>query len=153
MESIGFYDKNECKKYLIKVKRIKNFVKYIAVSMNISAVILCLLICIIFFDYITVIEFYLLNSFITIIFVYRGFGAFVHSFLYFFIVCYFSKLRLKLLNNQILNNRIFKNKRLIQNVINEQNYILNEIISYNKFWKKYFFSINYGIIPLNLMLL
>ena len=91
MESIGFYDKNECKKYLIKVKIIKNFVKYIVVSMNISAVILCLLICIVFFAYITDIEFYLLNA----LFIYF---LFIEDLVLLFIVLYIFLLSVIFLN-------------------------------------------------------
>ncbi len=58
----------------------------------------------------------------------------------------------------MLNNSISRNSKLSDiestaRIIREHNNICNDILKYNKFWKSFYFTLTYTIIPINLMLL
>jgi len=79
-----------------------------------------------------------------------------YSFLYYFIVCSYCKIRFKSLNNKIsesITSRPFFVTKIVSELIEEQNNICNDIIVHNEFWKKYLFVITYSLIPVNLMIL
>ena len=75
------------------------------------------------------------------------------SVLYYYIVCFYCKFRLKSINNSIemLYKEDFLQLTNIDIILTQHNQIINSIYNYNKFWKKYYFAILYTIIPVNLM--
>ncbi len=77
----------------------------------------------------------------------------LYSFLFYFIVCYYSRIRFKTLNNKISGNSKRSVAKLTARIICEHNNICNYILKYDKFWKKFYFAFAYTIIPMNLMLL
>jgi hypothetical protein len=77
-----------------------------------------------------------------------------YSFLYYYIVCYYCRMRFRIFNYSLkFENKMFIKYKLIDELFREHNSICNKIIFYNKFWKHYFFAINYTIIPFNLLLM
>ncbi len=75
-----------------------------------------------------------------------------HSFLYFYIVCYYCRMRFRIFNNFLETkfvNKMFLKYKLLDELFREHN--SNKIIFYNKFWKHYFFAINYTLIPAYLL--
>jgi len=79
-----------------------------------------------------------------------------YSFLYYYIVCYYCRMRFRILNNFLVlksANKMFIKYKLIDELFQEHNSICNKIVFYNKFWKHYFFAINYALIPFNLLLM
>jgi hypothetical protein len=79
-----------------------------------------------------------------------------YSFLYYYIVCYYCRIRFRIFNNfleQKITNKMFIKYKVIDELFREHNGICNKIIFYNKFWKHYFFAFNYVLIPIYLLLL
>jgi hypothetical protein len=79
-----------------------------------------------------------------------------YSFLYYYIVCYYCRMRFRIFNNfleQKIKNKMFIKYKVIDELFREHNGICNKIIFYNKFWKHYFFAINYILIPIYLLVL
>jgi len=80
----------------------------------------------------------------------------LYSFLYYFIVCSYCKIRFKLFNNKIsklTTSRLFFVTKTVSELIEEQNNICNDIIIHNKFWRKYSFAMTYSLFPMNLLVL
>jgi hypothetical protein len=77
-----------------------------------------------------------------------------YSFLYFYIVCYYCRMRFRIFNSFLeikFANRMFIKYKHLGELFREHNSVCNEIIFYNKFWKHYFFAINYTLIPAYLL--
>jgi hypothetical protein len=77
----------------------------------------------------------------------------LYSFLYYFMSCYYFEIRFKILNNNISRNSKLSVIKFTARIIHEHNNICNDIFEYNKFWKNFYFTLTYTIIPMNLMLL
>jgi hypothetical protein len=78
------------------------------------------------------------------------------SFLYYFIVCYYCKTIFKAFNNsikQLFDGKAFLKYKTIDQLIKDHNSICLDIKLYNKFLQKYYFSLTYTLIPINLILL
>ena len=84
------------------------------------------------------------------------------SFFYFFIICYYLNLKFKAFKRKIcdITDRFRKHpeamttcSKTFKAIIRDINKICNEIIIYNKFWRKYYFALNYTLIPINLIFL
>ena len=78
------------------------------------------------------------------------------SFFYFFIICYYCKLRIRMLTDCIKNIRgvhIFFYSRILLKVIRELNKTILDIDCYNQFWKRYISLVYYILTPINLALL
>jgi hypothetical protein len=82
-----------------------------------------------------------------------AFGVQLYSFLFYFMSCYYFEIRFKILNNNISRNSKLSDVELTARIIYEHNNICNDILKYNKFWKSFYFTLTYTIIPINLMLL
>jgi hypothetical protein len=67
--------------------------------------------------------------------------------------CYYFKIRFKLLNNKISRNSKLSVVKLTARIIREHNNICNDISKHDKFWKNFYFTLTYTIIPINLILL
>jgi hypothetical protein len=80
-------------------------------------------------------------------------GVQLYSFLFYFMSCYYFEIRFKILNNSISRNSKLSHVKLTATIIREHNNICNDILKYNKFWKSFYFTLTYTIIPINLMLL
>jgi hypothetical protein len=87
-------------------------------------------------------------------FFYFGTTIISYSLLYYFIVCYYCKIRFKSFNNKL--KRItklvifFRHKKFLD-LVEEHNSICCDIFMHNDFWRKYSFTIIYTIIPCSLM--
>ncbi len=81
-----------------------------------------------------------------------------YSFLYYFIVCYYCKVRFKSFNNylkSLLNGKSnsFLELKTVDKLIEDHNSICLDTNLYNKFWQKYYFALTYTLIPFNLLAL
>jgi len=78
-----------------------------------------------------------------------------YSFLYFYIICYYCRMRIKLFDQFIdrKTGHLFLKYSLFNKIIREHCGVCNQITVYNKFWRYYFFAVIYTLIPMNLMLL
>lgn len=78
-----------------------------------------------------------------------------YGFFYYFIVCYYFKIRFKSLKLFITN--LTNESRLkfstFRAVIKQHNSICKDTKNYNRFWSKYYFVLNYTLIPFNLLAL
>jgi hypothetical protein len=80
-------------------------------------------------------------------------GVELYSFLFYFMSCYYFKIRFKIFNNNNSGNSKLSVVKLTTRIIREHNNICNDILKYDKFWKSFYFVLTYTIIPMNLMLL
>jgi hypothetical protein len=78
-------------------------------------------------------------------------GVQIYSFLFYFMPCYYFEIRIKILSNNISRNSKLSVVKLTARIIREHNNICNNIFEYNKFWKSFYFTLMYTIIPMNLM--
>jgi hypothetical protein len=153
MDSIGL--KNE-KEYESFVQRIK-FLKFlIEITLNYFAFLL-------FFSFIGLtflvsktiqsLFFGILSAIFHSLWVNYALSVQLYSFLFYFMTCYYFEIRFKMLNNNISRNSKLSDIELTARIIREHNNICNDILKYNKFWKSFYFTLTYTIIPINLMLL
>jgi hypothetical protein len=141
MDTIGIKDKNEFK---IFIKKMNIFLLIIT-----STTILILLYDIkdlIIYGILSVLKFSGTFYFLATIMLY--------SLLYYFIVCYYCKIRFKSFNNKlkrIAKTIIFIHHKKVLDLVEEHDRICCDIFMHNKFWRKYSFAIVYTFIPCNLM--
>jgi hypothetical protein len=151
MDSIGFYDEKAIRKLITKIKFIKFFTIILADFGTIFVCLTSLTILIIFFNSLNIIIgtlnalWLLISTFFVL--------KITTSFLYYFIVCDYCRMRFKLFNDILRNTRKISGSRKVNKLLCEHNRICGQIIGYNKFWKNFYFAINYTLIPMNLMLL
>jgi hypothetical protein len=152
-DSIGL-DNN--KEYELFVKRIKFFKFLTEISLKIfSFLSFFFLIGVTFlvFDTIQSLFFGILNAMLHWFWWNCAFGVQLYSFLFYFIVCYYSTIRFKTLNIKISRNSKLSFAKMTARIIREHNDICNDFLRYDKFWKKFYFALTYTIIPINLMFL
>jgi hypothetical protein len=153
LDSIGLENN---KQYELFIKRIKFFKFLIEISIKIiSILVLFVLIGLtfLFCDTIQSLFFGILNAMFHSVWVNCALSVEFYSFLFYFIVCYYSTIRFKILNNKISRNSKLSFSKLTTRIIREHNNACNDILRYDKFWKKFYFTLTYTIIPINLMFL
>jgi len=155
IDTIRIYDKEEWKKFAIKVKFIlkiiENYIKMMKLFLMFMPISLLLL-----FDsgmmiIVVFISLLIFSGEIILVLIIVS-----YSFLYYFIVCSYCRIRFKSLNNKIsksITSRAFFVTKLVSELIEEQNNICNNIIIHDQFWRKYLFAITYSLIPMSLMIL
>jgi hypothetical protein len=152
-DSIGL-DNN--KEYQLFVKRIKSLKFMTEISLKIlSILIFSFFISLTFlvFDTIQSLFFGILNAIFHWFWTNHALGVELYSFLFYFIVCYYSTIRFKIFNNEISQNNKLSVAKLTERIIREHNDVCNDILRYDKFWKNFYFALTYTIIPMNLMFL
>jgi len=156
LETIRLFDVNEWGKFARKVKfllkTIQIFIKLIEILLILTAIMASIL----FFDSTDILVYGIISSLKLCSFIYFIFIIISYSFLHYFIVCYYCKMRFTLFNREILeliSNKVFFMSKTVNQLIDELDRVCNDIIVHNKFWKKYLFIITYTLIPINLMLL
>jgi len=153
-DTIGLFDQNDMRKFIKKIKFFKNVIDLLNYFGQLSFPLMTISVLIVHFDSITVhISYAILNSIMFCLWCYSILKIISYSFFYYFIVCYYCRMRLRSLNKLISKIKIFSKSSKIDEVIKEQNDICNDMVIYNKFWKNYYFAINYVLTPINLMLL
>jgi hypothetical protein len=147
-------DVNELMNFKKKVKLIKAIVDYGVPLINLSLSFLCLTsIALKYYP-----DFLLEGILSAIIFCSMGFFIVMvvfNGFLYYFIVCYYCKIRLKVFNRTLVDldsGKLLRNLSTIA-ILSDSNYCCSEVILHNKVWRKYYFTLTYVLIPLNLVLL
>jgi hypothetical protein len=153
MDSIGFKNKKEYESF---VQRIKFFRFLIEITLKYSAILF-------FFSFIGItflvsktiqsLFFGILSAIFHVLWANYTLGVQLYSFLFYFMSCYYFEIRFKILNNNISRNSKLSVLKLTTRIIREHNNICNDILKYNKFWKSFYFTLTYTIIPINLMLL
>jgi hypothetical protein len=156
MARIGIIEKESAEKLVNKIKFMKSVIQITLYSILFSATLMSIVITIIFYDSENILK-YGIPSFIlfsTILFTEPT--CMLYSFLYYYTVITYCKMRFILYNNALRmksGRKLFIEYRIFIKILREHNSILNAIDSYNKFWKIYYFAITYTLIPVNLMLL
>jgi hypothetical protein len=158
LDSLKIFNKNEIRKYIRKIKSFNFFVNlliYLTIAFHFLTAVAVLFL---FFNYSDLIKFGLFSAFIYLINCYFWMTAIGFGFFYYFIVCFYCKTIFKSFNNSIKllfdgKNKAFLKFKTIDQLIKNHNSICLEIKLYNKFWQKYYFSLTYTLIPMNLILL
>jgi hypothetical protein len=97
--------------------------------------------------------FRILNAIFHFLWLNYALGIHLYSILFFYMCCYYFEIRFKVLNNKISKNSKLSVDKLTTSIIREHNNICKDILEYNKFWKSFYLTLTYTIIPMNLMLL
>jgi hypothetical protein len=155
-DSLKIYNKNEIQKYAQKIRSLKLMIHFFLYS--ILSIHFLLSFTFLFYDYSDIISFGLLSAFIYLINCYFWSWVIGFSFLYYFIVCFYCRTIFESFINSIkllLNEKVMRllSLKLLTNWSKDHNSICLDTKIYNKFWQKYYFSLTYTLIPLNLMLL
>jgi hypothetical protein len=156
LDLLKIYNKNEIKEYVQKIKTLKFFLNLSVCSQLSFALFTTLAVLFLFFNYPDLIKFGLLTAFIYLINSYFWVTVIAFSFFYYFIVCSYCKTIFKSFNNSIKQlfdgkGKAFLKYKTIDQLIKDHNSICLDIKLYNKFWQKYYFSLAYTLIPINLM--
>ena len=75
-----------------------------------------------------------------------GFSTVYYSFLNYYIVLYYCKLRIININKNLINMSDKKYYFNVNELIIEHNMCCNQLKAFNKFWSKYYFSVLYSLL-------
>jgi hypothetical protein len=156
MNQMKIFDSSFVEVFVKKVKLMRILIKTGIYLATIIITLMSIVVIIISHNLIDILRCGILSALLYLSIAYTLFSLMSYSFLYFFIVCFYCKMRFRYFNNSLItksSHKIFTELKLINNIIEEHNIICNQIISYNKFWKTYYSAFMYTLIPINLMLL
>jgi hypothetical protein len=156
LDLLKIYNKNELQKYIQKIRTFKFFLNLFFYSLLALDFLTTLAVLFLSFNYSDLVKFGLLSAFIILINCYFWISVIGFSFLYYFIVCLYCKTIFKSFNNsikQLFDGKTFLKYKTIDQLIKDHNSICLDIKLYNKFWQKYYFSLTYTLIPINLIFL
>jgi hypothetical protein len=155
ISSIGIMDQNYAQKYLNKMRTAEKFVTILTKFNAINNIILGIVLLAINFNFIDVLKYGIISLLLYYLFCIPFLTLITYGFFYYFIVCYYFKIRFKSLELFITN--LTNGSRLkfssFRAVIKQHNSICKDMKNYNRFWSKYYFALNYTIIPFNLLAL
>ncbi len=156
--SFKFHDKNDIQLFVNKMKKLKLF-NYLSVYFYLLITVLMIMTVSIFFlNTPDLIVYHILSAILYFSFNFSIITVISYSFLYFFIVCYYCKMRFKSFNNylkSLLNGKSnsFLELKTVDKLIEDHNSICLDTNLCNKFWQKYYFALTYTLIPSNLLAL
>jgi hypothetical protein len=156
LDSLKIYNKNEIQEFIQKIKSFKFFVYISAYSINIFDLLTALAVSYLFFNTSDLIRFGIFSAFIFFITGYCMSIVIIFCFLYYFIICFYCKTMFKSFNYSVrkyFDGKAFLKYKTIDKLIKDHNSICLDIKLYNKFWQKYYFSLTYTLIPINLLML
>jgi hypothetical protein len=153
VNTIGLENKEEYKLFIRRIKFFKFLVEISLKCFVYLSFFVLITIAFLVFDTTQSIFYGILNAMFHWLWMNCSFGVQLYSFLFYFIICYYFRLRFKLLNNNIPRNSKLYVAELNARIIREHNNICNDIAKYDKFWRRFYFALTYTIIPINLMFL
>jgi len=153
--TIEIINEKDMNHFVIRIKKLKIALDLLSKIFIFPVFLLSLTILFLFFDLNEFLNYGLISALLQIIFVYSCFNILSYSFLYYFIACFYCETRLKLFNDKVerICDHLFYKYHNINELIAEHNKICKTIITHNKFWRNYYFLLNYGMIPINLVIL
>jgi hypothetical protein len=153
MDAIGLKNADQ---YKLFVRRIKFYKFLIGISLKMTSLfsfITNIFVTILIFNTVQSLFFGILNAIFHWLWITYCFGVQLYSFLFYFMSCYYFKIRFKTLINKISRKSKLSVFKLTARIIREHNSICNDIAKYNKFWKSFNFTLTYTLIPISLMFL
>jgi len=149
------FDNELMNKFVVKIKFMKSLIRFITYFNIFGLTLKAIKAGLSFHDWNLIMTFGVINILLYLPITYFVTFTVFYAFLYFYIVCHYCKMRFKSFHKFIdkVNQKQFFEYRVLNEIVNEYNDICNTIIKYNKFWKNYYFVLNYTLIPINLMLL
>jgi len=154
MDTIGMNDKNKFKIFIKKVNILTSMLKVTLKLNNLLLIIMLITVLILFYEIKDLIIYGILSAFKFFVFFVSAAITILYGLFYYFIVCYYCKMRFKSFNEKLERmtkiQKFFHHEKVLD-LIKEHNSICYHIFIYNKFWKKYSFTIVYSLIPCNLM--
>jgi hypothetical protein len=156
MNAIKIHDKNVHKIFVHKINYLLILAK-ISIKINVLFLVLVSITSLyLFYDLKDMLIYGILSAVKFSLFFISMIVAISYGFVYYFIVCYYCKLRFKSFNDKVMKtiiSRLFYTRKKFKVLAEEHNSICNDINLHNKFWKYYSFAITYTLIPTNLMTL
>jgi hypothetical protein len=155
ISSIGIMDENYTQKYLNEIKNAEKLVTILTKFNSINSIILGIVLLAINLNFIDVLKYGIISLLLYYLFCFSFPTIFFYGFFYYFIVCYYFKIRFKSLKPFITNSTNGSRLKFssLRAIIKQHNTICKDTKNYNRFWSKYYFALNYTIIPFNLLAL
>jgi len=156
MDGIKSLESSSVRQFVNKVRFMKNVIKIANLITILSLTLAIILVTLNSVDLTNILKYGILSILMLIILFSAASLVFTYSFLYYYIVCEYCKMKFNLLNGllkSVGSDKLFIEYKTITEILEQHNNIFNKISSYNKFWKIYYFTINYTLIPLDLLLL
>lgn len=151
----SFRDLYKIRKFIDKIRILKEFmtkgtffIAFCLFLMSATAVL-------IHYSWIDSIKYGIFATLLICFWIYYNTSTVFESILYYYIICVFSKMNLKLLNESILmvSKQDFLQFLTIDGILKQHNECCNTIEKCNLFWKRYYFALIYTITPTNLVVL
>ena len=154
-DEIGLYEESVVCRYITKIVTVKKFLK---IGIYCTLILFSMFALAITLLKVGVsLEFFIFGTSTVILYATFG-GTFLSnlyfSFLYFFVVVSYCKIQIHSLNQSLSDERlknIFFKTRNFDTMLKKQNTICTCITMFNKFWRKYLFTIYYFLTPVNLI--
>jgi hypothetical protein len=156
MARFGVIETKPVEKFINKVKLMKFLIQIVLYSIIFSEYLLSIVVTIVFYDFNNIVKYGIVSFILFNAIVFSVFPILSYSFLYYYTVSSYCRMRFRLYNEFLRmksSGKSVRNYSLIIEILEKHNSIINAIESYNKFWKIYYFAITYTLIPFNLMLL
>jgi hypothetical protein len=155
VEELRISDKNKVVKLFLSTDKLYKALK---LSFNFLMTIIFLIttaIIVVKYDFFRAISIGLISLIVFWLYCYYVVGLIYYSLMYFLVVCYYCKLRMNSINEnlKILTEKCMIPNKSIDNLLKDHNDICNTINDYNIFWKRIYEMTLYKIIPTNLIFL
>jgi len=152
---LRIHERSAIEKFFIHVKKIYVMTNIMTKSAILSISLMIVIIIIFKYDFNYFIKFGFISSILFYLYVYYVASFVYYGPMYFFIVCYYCKMRMQSINNKLkkIFGKIIISKSSIDNLLEDHNQMCNTIIIYNKFWNKILQLIILSMIPFNLIYL
>jgi hypothetical protein len=152
INSIAITDKTYLNKYFQKIKFTKKFIS-IGTKFNIINVIV-VGVAPLLSDSIDILKYAIISLLLYCLFCIPVLIVGFYGFLYYFIVCYYFRMRFKSLKLLIINlSKVSQYRFSTFREIIKHNSICKDTQNYNRFWSKYYFALTFTITPINLLAL
>jgi hypothetical protein len=155
INSIAIKDKTYLSKYFQKIKFIEKFLS-IGTKFNIiNVIVVGVALLIMNFNSIDILKYGIISLLLYCLFCIPLLIVSFYGFFYYFIICYYFRMRFKSLKLLIINLSKVSQFRYntFREIIKQHNNICKDTKNCNRFWSKYYFALTFTIIPINLLTL
>jgi hypothetical protein len=151
----SFQDLYQMRKFIDKVRILKELMTKGTLFLAFCFVPMSATVMLMHYSLIDSIKYGIFATLLICFWIYYNTSIVFESVLYYYIICVFSKMNLKLLNESILMvcKQDFLQFLTIDGILKQHNECCNTIEKCNLFWKRYYFALIYTITPTNVIVL
>jgi hypothetical protein len=155
IDDIRITDSNAFDSFARRIKVLNILINYSFKFLDWAMISVVVSVMISFYHFIDVIKYGIIASLIHWFWYHYISALIIYSLLSFYVVCDYCRIKFKLFNEKIskFQTNEFVRFSAVDKIVEEQNHICQTIFRYNKFWRKFYFALNYTFIPLSLLFL